>query len=178
MKNFEQFDQLPLTVELDVSGNIKKFEDTSLIVDEERAMRFELLSAYLDGETTAEERRQVQHWLDTDPKLQKLYTQLLRVQQNLRQIPVPTEHQFTEQLAEQVFQKIERRKHKKLVMVGGVLLTVMLFGCISQLLLGRNSQMSQIAHQSINMSENESEPLIIALNQPIVEIPVAEDLPK
>ena len=40
--------------------------------------RFELLSAYMDGELTAEERKQVQQWLDSDPEFHELYKQLLR----------------------------------------------------------------------------------------------------
>uniref|UniRef100_A0ACD5GTL5 Anti-sigma factor family protein n=1 Tax=Desertifilum tharense IPPAS B-1220 TaxID=1781255 RepID=A0ACD5GTL5_9CYAN len=36
--------------------------------------RFELLSAYLDGEVTASERQQVENWLDTDPVPSKACT--------------------------------------------------------------------------------------------------------
>jgi anti-sigma factor RsiW len=35
--------------------------------------RFELLSAYLDGELTATERRQIEDWLKTAPEVQRLY---------------------------------------------------------------------------------------------------------
>ncbi len=34
--------------------------------------RFELLSAYLDGEVTAAERRQIEQWLATEPEVQSL----------------------------------------------------------------------------------------------------------
>jgi hypothetical protein len=35
--------------------------------------RFELLSAYIDGEVTAAERKQVEEWLATDPTVQQLH---------------------------------------------------------------------------------------------------------
>ena len=35
--------------------------------------RFELLSAYIDGEVTAAERGQIEQWLTTDPEVQCLY---------------------------------------------------------------------------------------------------------
>jgi Putative zinc-finger len=46
--------------------------------------RFELLSAYLDGEVTAPERRQVEAWLKSDPKMQALYARMLKMQQGVR----------------------------------------------------------------------------------------------
>ncbi|MEL6165322.1 MAG: zf-HC2 domain-containing protein, partial [Cyanobacteria bacterium J06628_3] len=39
--------------------------------------RFELLSAYLDGEVTAAERRQVEEWLANDSSVQNLHKRLL-----------------------------------------------------------------------------------------------------
>ncbi len=38
---------------------------------------FELLSAYLDVEVTASQRRQIEHWLTTAPEVQCLYTRVL-----------------------------------------------------------------------------------------------------
>ena len=61
--------------------------------------RFELLSAYLDGEVTAEERYQVQEWLDNDPKLKQTYLKLLRLQQSIPQIPTPSPSISTDQLS-------------------------------------------------------------------------------
>jgi len=36
-------------------------------LDSTQQSRFELLSAYLDGEVSPQERKQIHHWLDTDP---------------------------------------------------------------------------------------------------------------
>lgn len=49
--------------------------------------RFELLSAYLDGEVTPEERKIVQHWMATDPAVQQLYRRLLHIRQGMQHAP-------------------------------------------------------------------------------------------
>lgn len=47
-----------------------------------------LLSAYVDGEVTPEERRQVEEWLRHDPEAQRAYRQLVEVRELLRRLPV------------------------------------------------------------------------------------------
>lgn len=47
--------------------------------------RFELLSAYLDGEVTPEERTLVQTWLSNDPTAKSLYNRLMLLRQGLRE---------------------------------------------------------------------------------------------
>lgn len=47
--------------------------------------RFELLSAYLDGEVTPEERRLVQTWLHNDPTAKCLYNRLMALRYGLRE---------------------------------------------------------------------------------------------
>ncbi|MEL6937090.1 MAG: zf-HC2 domain-containing protein [Cyanobacteria bacterium J06607_17] len=50
--------------------------------------RFELLSAYLDDEVTAEERRQVAQWLMDDPHTLQMYRRLLMLRQAIRTAPI------------------------------------------------------------------------------------------
>jgi anti-sigma factor RsiW len=45
--------------------------------------RFELLNAYLDGEVTAAERRQIEDWLTTDSTIQCLYARALELRQKV-----------------------------------------------------------------------------------------------
>ncbi len=71
--------------------------------------RFELLSAYLDGEVTAEERQQVQQWLDTDPQFHQLYVQLSRLQREIPTVPVPQSSVLPQQLSERVFETVDRQ---------------------------------------------------------------------
>ncbi len=52
--------------------------------------RFELLSAYLDGEVTPEERQQVLCWLQHDTEVRRLYDRLLALRQGMRSQVCPS----------------------------------------------------------------------------------------
>ena len=71
--------------------------------------RFELLSAYLDGETTASERKQVEAWLETDPDFKHCYQQLLQMQRGMQSLPVPAAPPVEETI-ERVMARIEHKK--------------------------------------------------------------------
>lgn len=62
-------------------------EDGS-VLDVTKRDRFELISAYLDGEVTPHERRLVADWLAHDPEVQHLYRRLLMLRQAFRALPV------------------------------------------------------------------------------------------
>ena len=133
--------------------------------------RFELLSAYLDGEVTAQERSQVQEWLDTDPQLKQTYLKLLRLQQDIPLIPTPTPSISANQLSERVFQQINRENRKlRLLIWGGMVTASAAFVMISSLFMGTNNIFQPSVHSA--SLEIESEPLMIALNQPVFDIPV------
>ncbi len=133
---------------------------------------FELLSAYLDGEVTAAERKQVQEWLDNNPKAHQLYTRLLRLRQELHQIPIPRIEQSTEQLSEQVFRRVDRsrRKARVCLLVGGAI-AALFVGAVYSLLPGSNSPVFRMTRSPETATD--SELLMIALNQPVVKIPPA-----
>jgi ferric-dicitrate binding protein FerR (iron transport regulator) len=141
--------------------------------------RFELLSAYLDGEVTLAERKQVQQWLDSDPQVQKLYTRLLRLRQDFDHLPIPAATPSTTQLSEQVFQSIDAQKRsRKRVFFGGAAIAAVVIGAFSSLFLGHNLPIYQFAERDLlTPIEEDSEPLAIALNRPIVKIPAAALLP-
>lgn len=66
-------------------------EDLNMAIvdlDDEEA-RFELLSAYVDNEVTAQERQLVGQWLRDEPAMQEMYQQLLMLRQAIRTAPVP-----------------------------------------------------------------------------------------
>ena len=78
--------------------------------------RFELLSAYLDGEVTAAERQQVEAWLDSDADVQRLYKRLLKLRQGIQSLSLHSSEQprhslkqSTEQTIEQVLRRLDRR---------------------------------------------------------------------
>lgn len=130
--------------------------------------RFELLSAYLDGEVTADERRQVDQWLKDDPVVQQLYGRLLRLRQGVKGLPVPSE-QSVEAAVQQVFGRI-RRRYQHLFAWGSVAVAAVCVGALfGDMGVGRYSpQMVQDPQEPLP-----SEALMIALDHPIIEIPKA-----
>jgi anti-sigma factor RsiW len=150
--------------------------DTSLLdhFDAASMERFELLSAYLDGEVTAVERRQVQQWLDTDPQVQKLYRQLVKLQQSVNYAPTPVDPQPREVLSAQVFQKLDRRRNKRLLALGGACVAAIAMACVFDLFPGRSSLNHQMAHNQLPVSEVEDEELMIALNHPLFDFGVSD----
>lgn len=129
--------------------------------------RFELLSAYLDGEVTAAERRQVEDWLANDPAVQRLYARLLKLRQGLRTLPVPPAQQPVEQTIQQVYSRLNRRRQMAVV-GGGAAIAALCIGAFSGVLPGRQSIAPQLAQSS-----ETGETLMVALNTPVVEIPTA-----
>jgi anti-sigma factor RsiW len=137
--------------------------------------RFELLSAYLDGEVTAAERRQVEDWLANDASVQRLYTRLLKLRQAMRTMPVPAAQTTPETTANQVFERINRRSRIKWAF-GGAAIAACMIGALSSWLPNRESGILQLAQQQVQpiQAAPKSEPLpMIALNNPVMEIPKA-----
>lgn len=130
--------------------------------------RFELLSAYLDGEVTAAERRQVEQWLANEPEVQRLYARLLKLRQELRTLPVPAV-QSTEQTIQQVFRRLNRRVHLTIIS-GGTAIAALFIGAVSGVLPDR--QFVQIAELPESVAAP-NETLMVALNTPVIEIPKA-----
>ncbi|MBW4682756.1 MAG: zf-HC2 domain-containing protein [Microcoleus vaginatus WJT46-NPBG5] len=132
--------------------------------------RFELLSAYLDGEVTAAERRQVEEWLANDPMVQRLHSRLLGLRQGLHKMPVPAAQQSVEETVEQVFARIDRRP-KRAILWGGAALAAMFIAAVSGMMPSQQSFAPQIAQSPQTSVSDDS--LMIALNNPVVEIPKA-----
>jgi anti-sigma factor RsiW len=130
--------------------------------------RFELLSAYLDGEVTLTERRQVQQWLDTDPQFQQLYVRLRHLQQVVPRLPVPPSGISSEELSQRVLHSAGRQRVLRLVWGG--LAAAMVAGIFSGLWLRNDSLFPQRAKAPQPVPRMESEPLMIALNQPVFDL--------
>ena len=132
---------------------------------------FELLSAYLDGEVTANERRQVEEWLSTDTSIKHLYKRLLNLRKGLHNIPIPATAQSPEATINQVLTRVNRRYRLKW-MFGGAAVAACIFGAISGL-LPSNSRMLELATtQPTELTPTATDsPLMVALNNPVIEIP-------
>ncbi|MBW4564083.1 MAG: zf-HC2 domain-containing protein [Mojavia pulchra JT2-VF2] len=140
--------------------------------------RFELLSAYLDGEVTAAERRQVEEWLANDASVQCLYARLLKLRQGLRTMPVPATQQPIETTLQQVLARLNRSSQLAWAF-GGAAIAACVIGTVSGILPGGESRTLQLAQQRIEPIQAKSEPtvpaspLMVALNNPVIEIPKA-----
>lgn len=160
--------------------------DTSIPLLSEK---FELLSAYLDGEVSDTERKQVEEWLTSDAEFQKTYQQMLALQGGLRSMPA-AQSMPTEQLVTQVMKRLDRQP--KLWALGSLgAAAALVIGALSGLLAGNQNGMMQMAQQpttqpqltevpqasvpTIAMRTGESvnpKALMIVLERPPVEIPV------
>ncbi|OKH39137.1 hypothetical protein NIES2119_08410 [[Phormidium ambiguum] IAM M-71] len=136
--------------------------------DMEKRDCFELLSAYLDGEVSATERKQVEDWLATDPNIQCLYKRLLNLRQGLRSVPVPAASQPVEVTVDQVFSRIENRRRKPILIWGGTAIAAALIAAVSGVFGNQNSWSPQMA---ITPAKSDSEALTIALSEPVIQIP-------
>jgi len=129
--------------------------------------RFELLSAYLDGEITAAERRQVEDWLANDPSVQCLSSRLLKLRQGMRSIAVPVSDRSVEQTVNQVFSKLERRPRMAAAW-GGLAIAALFIGA----LYNQPPSVQYAASEAAQMPQPvRQEALMIALDRPVIEIP-------
>jgi len=149
-----------------------------VVINMEKRDCFELLSAYLDGEVTASERRQVEEWLSTDASIKCLYKRLLNLRQGLQNIPVPAGNQSSETTIEQVLVRVNRR-YQLGCMFGGAALVACILGAISGLFPGNSSRMLEVAttQPATELTPEATQPtvaespLMVALNNPVIEIP-------
>ncbi len=128
--------------------------------------RFELLSAYMDGELTAQEHKQVQQWLDSDPEFHQLYKQLLRVQREVPSIRVPESSVSSEILSQGVFEAVDRQdRSKRSLITSGLGIAAVIVGSIAHICWqdGLSPRYAQ--------TNGDHQALTIALNRPVVEIP-------
>ncbi len=143
-------------------------QNTAKEMDSLQRDRFELLSAFIDGEVTAAERKQVQHLLATDPQMQQLHARLMMLRQGLQKLPVPALQTNSQDTAKQVFARIDRRRIRKSIAWGGAAIAAVFVGSLSGIFPG--SQPLGNNYAQTPGQEAAPEPLKIALNRPIIEI--------
>ncbi|MEH2260950.1 anti-sigma factor family protein [Nostoc sp.] len=173
------YDRSPLQLPQDLSDGMAKHTNESTgLMDMVKRDRFELLSAYLDGEVTATERKQVEEWLANDASVQCLYARLLKLRQGLRTLPVPAAQQSPEETVQQVLTRLRRRSRLNW-MVGAAAVAACAIGALSSL-VGGGSMVPQLAQrpqrepiQTSSASIVPPSPLMVGLNNPVIEIPKA-----
>lgn len=144
--------------------------------------KFELLSAYIDNEVSASEKRQVEQWLATDPDFRRLYQQQLRLREFLVNLPVP-EKVNSDLFVNRVMAKIDKRSQNRKIVWGGIAIIAALFGAVGSITFRSPSEPNfainsippqgeygkqQVAFAPIGSVE---EPLIINMEEPIVPLP-------
>ncbi|MBD2386530.1 anti-sigma factor family protein [Cylindrospermum sp. FACHB-282] len=158
-------------------GMAKYTNESTGTIDMVKRDRFELLSAYLDGEVTSAERRQVEEWLAKDASVQCLYARLLKLRQSLRTMPVPPPQQSPETIFQQVWVRL-RRRSQLAWMFGGAAIAACAIGAVTGLLPSTESRTLQLAQQPHIEPKTATtkpvvpvSPLMVALNNPVIEIP-------
>lgn len=135
-------------------------------LDATKRDRFELLSAYLDGEVSPEERRLVTIWLDEDPEAQCLYRRLLQLRQGFQGLnPEYWQSPPCSDTAQQVYRKLNHR-FRMTCMAGMTAAAMAVVGVFS----GALQPMERLGWNTLSASGPE-ESLEIALDQPPILIP-------
>ena len=159
--------------------NARHTNDFTGAMDMVKRDRFELLSAYLDGEVTAAERKQVEDWLAHDQSVKLLHQRLLKLRSSLRTMPVPRSQQPVAETVDKVLGRLHHRS-RLLHMFGGAAIAACAFGVVSGLFSG-DSRTMQFAKQPIEQTQpNAVKPpaasaimVAVSINEPLVTIPKA-----
>ena len=142
--------------------------------------RFELISAYLDGEVTADERRQVEAWLDNEPEVQALYERLLKLHQGWERMPAAPATVSVEETIDAVFSRLDKKEKPRLMLIwtGAGAIAAMVIAAISSVLSGGDSLLPQFVEAPQNTVSPISSPqqaavapIRMALDRPVVNIP-------
>ncbi len=161
-----------------MTSNYDEFYDGSLSpleMEEGEIDCFEVLSAYIDGEATAQERRQVQEWLDNDPEIKKLYLQLLKLQGGMQQMVLPVGSSIAaEDLTEQVFATIDKRSRNKRIAIWGSAIAATIVATVV-------SVFPNVSTPGLRFADNETPEILtsntvkvaVSLSKPTVIIPKA-----
>lgn len=138
--------------------------------------RFELLSAYMDGEVTAEERRLVESWLATEPKVQQMHQRLMMLKHGLHDLPGPAPEQPVEVVIDQVFERVDRRSRFRLIAGGlataaaagvAVVVGINTIGPNVAPQMAKNSKEIDLERITPMPEENMTAGLLVSLDQPV-----------
>ena len=144
----------------------KPFED----LNRKSIDRFELLSAYIDGELSAADKNRVQAWLDEDLQFRQLYRQLLALQGQIQQSQAPSESKSTAEITAGVFESIDRqRRRRRSLWIGSAIATSLL--TLASFIPGNSPQLRMADRDRFTEDNSTSVMLAVALNKPAIDIP-------
>jgi len=140
--------------------------------------RFELLSAYIDGEVTETEEQLVEQWLSDDVDFRRLYQQQMKLRQSLIDLPVPiaansSAKKETEIMIDRVFAEIDKRSQRRKWKLAGIGISVAaVVGVFGSLFTFNSSpQFSPVANSVKAPAPVAEEPVLIAMEEPLVPLP-------
>ena len=141
-------------------------------LDATKRDRFELLSAYLDGEVSPEERRLIMSWLDQDLETQCLYQRLLQLRQGFQRLHCDRwQAAKSYNAADQVVSKLNHRFRMKCI-AGMTAVGMAAIGVFS----GTLRPLEQ-ANSGTMSAANPEDSLEIALDQSPIMIPKPAAVP-
>ncbi|MBE9167554.1 zf-HC2 domain-containing protein [Pleurocapsales cyanobacterium LEGE 06147] len=132
---------------------------------------FELLSAYLDGEATPQERQQVQQWLDCDPEIKKIYLQLRRLHDDLQNLAAPITSTPAEHVSAKVFECIDRSQRRRRTLLWGSGAIAALFVAALSNFFSTSSPTFKLVQSPELDSASQTLMVAVAVNKPAVRIP-------
>ncbi|RAM48670.1 MAG: transcriptional regulator [Hapalosiphonaceae cyanobacterium JJU2] len=175
--HFNDYSHLQLNLDLP-AGEAEHTNESTGAMDMVKRDRFELLSAYLDGEVTAAERRQVEELLANDQSVKCLYVRLLKLRQGLRTMPVP-QSPAAEETVERVMVRLRRRRTRLALVWGGTAIAATIIGAVSGLLPGGELSPQMAYNPATEQTEPAktigAAPLNVSINNPILPIPKAAE---
>jgi anti-sigma factor RsiW len=144
--------------------------------------RFVLLSLYMDGEASPEEKHQVEQWLATDVDFRRLYHQQLRLRQLLIDLPVPGSSRVgahansarTELVVNRVLAKLDERSKQRRIAWGGIAALAVLVGAVGSVFTFNSPKMEFATNTSNTINkplDNPQEPLLLAMEKPLIPMP-------
>lgn len=131
--------------------------------------RFEWLSAYLDQELSPEEAKKVEQWLKQDDQARQTYQNLLQLRYRLREIPIPPSRLSPDELTHAATTKAQRQKLKQYFLWTGGAVTALCLAIVTGAL--STDKVSFPRWAGSNERQMASQSLMIALDQPVMEIP-------
>ena len=133
--------------------------------------RFELISAYIDDELSASERKQVQSWIDREPQMKTLYTRLLALQSQIQSLEAPTSNRSADEIAERVFHSLDRRRRQRRLLLGGSAIAASILATITGLIPGVSPGWKFAQSGDSGQNTADTVMLAVALDKPAINIP-------
>ncbi|MEM9137911.1 MAG: hypothetical protein AAGB01_11265 [Cyanobacteria bacterium P01_F01_bin.42] len=155
--------------------------------------RLELLSAYMDNELPANERKMVESWLESDPEVKQQYRSLLTLSHSFQAMPMPQSSASADEMLNAVFAEVDR-KPRFLKLAGVATAVVAAVGALGAFLGGadfspqvastevetasqpsRDAQPINRTNTDISLADTqvlETDSLMLVLDAPPVAIPV------